>query len=189
MKRFLSAIAFVMVIAATSISSAQSQICLIDISKVFKSYEPFNTEMAVLKKEADQCEAELQAAQQTLTQKAEEIRKLDAASDEYRNAESELAQSSAQWDVNHRAKLRDLMQRESMLHYDTYRRINDVIAEYCAENQNSIVIRFSSEPMNPDDPESIMQAFNNSVVYFSPRYDVTDEISQRLTRALAKQDP
>lgn len=189
MKRFLSAIAIGMVLSAASSSWAQSQIYLVDISKVFKAYGPFNEEMAKLKAEADQCQAELQSAQQSIAQKAEALRTMDPATDAYRDAESALAQSSAQWEVSHRAKLRDLMQRESTLHFNTYVKINELIGTYCTENQVPIVIRFSSEPMSLEDPESIMQTFNNSVVYFSPRYDITDAIIQRLNGANGNQQP
>lgn len=183
MKRFFCVITALVILAGTStIAGAQTQICLVDISKVFKANKAFNDQMAALKTEADQFQAKLQAAQQTLAQKTEELRKLDAASAEYQSAENELAQMSAKWEVDRRAKLRDLMQRESSLHLDTYVLINQLIGDYCTENQVPIVIRFSSEPMQLEDPESIMQAFNNSVIYFSPQHDITDQIIQRMAQ-------
>jgi Skp family chaperone for outer membrane proteins len=183
-KRLWLAVATLTVLSAIPAPvQGQSQLCLVDISKVFKANTYFNEQMAALKSEADQFQTQLQAAQQTLTQRTEELRTMDAATPAYKTAENDLAQLTAKWEVDRRAKLRDLMQRESKLHYDTYLTINQLIGEYCAQNQVPIVIRFSSEPMKLEDPETIMQAFNNSVVYFSPRFDITDQIIQRMAQA------
>ncbi len=186
MKRISIAVTILAVLAATSTPSsalAQSQLCLVDISKIFKAHATFNQQMATLKNEADQFQAQLQQAQQSLAQKTEALRKLDAASPDYKQAENDLAQLTAKWEVDRRAKLRELMQRESKLHFDTYVLINQFIGEYCDQNKVPIVIRFSSEQMSLDDPETIMQTFNNSVVYYAPRHDITDQIIQRMAQA------
>lgn len=183
MKRMSFAVTALTVLAAMpNLAAAQTQLCLVDVSKVFKANATFNEQMALLKTEADQLQAQVQDAQQELVRRTEELRKLDAASDEYKTAESELAQLTAKWEVDRRAKLRELMTRESKLHFETYLQINQVIGQYCEQNNVPIVIRFSSEPMSIDDPESIMQGFNNSVVYYSPRYDITNQIIQHMAQ-------
>jgi Skp family chaperone for outer membrane proteins len=175
---------FLIVLAVLGLNStaalAQSNLCLIDISKVFKANTQFKEQMAALKAEADQFQIQLQDAQQRLAQMSEELRKLDAAGVEYKTKESEIAQLSAKWEVDRRTKLRELMQRECQLHYDTYAQINSVIGQYCQENQIPLVIRFSNERMNLEDPETIMQAFNNSVVFYAPQRDITEKIIARM---------
>jgi hypothetical protein len=55
-----------------------------------------------------------------------------------------------------------------------------LIGEFCQANGVSVVLRFNSDPMSLDDPESIMQTFNNSVVYYAPQRNITDRIIQMM---------
>lgn len=188
MKRIVSFLCIVATLALTSThASAQTNICLVDISKLFKANTSFNEQMAALKAEADQFQAQLQEAQQKLTLMSEQLRQIDAATPDYKTKETEIAQQSAKWEVDRRSRVRDLMMRESNLHYETYKQINELIGQYCAETGTRIVLRFSSEPMKLEDPESIMQAFNNSVIYYAPQRDITSQIIQRMASATPTQ--
>jgi Skp family chaperone for outer membrane proteins len=183
--RRIDRILFVLALSclSTAPSLAQSRICLIDIGKVFKANTGFNEQMAKLKAEADQFQISLQQAQQQITVMSEQLRQLNAATDEYQTKENEIAQLSAKWEVDRRSRVREMMQRESELHYQTYVQINDQISQYAAETGTAIVLRFSSEPMDLADPETIMQAFNNTVVYYAPPRDITDRIIERMASA------
>lgn len=162
-------------------SYGQSKICIIDMAKVFKANTTFANQMQALKSEADAFQMNLQTAQQQLAQLNEELRMMDASKPEYRTKESELAQLSANLEVDRRTKVRELMQRESQAHFEAYAEITQLIDSYCKENGVSIVVRFNSEPMRLDKPETIEDAFNNSVVYFAPQRDITNEIVARLS--------
>ncbi len=189
MKLIYSSLCVLAILALTSAPAfGQTKICLVDISKLFKANNAFNEQMAKLKGEADQFQMKLQDAQQKLTQMTEQLRTLDAAKPEYKSMENDIAQQSAKWEVDRRSQVRDLMQRESQLHFKTYALINETIGQYCAETQIPIVIRFSSEPMKLSDPETIMQAFNNSVVYYAPERDITNQIIERLALATPNQN-
>ena len=186
----LAVIVFAVIATAVglgNVAQAQAKICLIDMAKVFKAHPGFNQQMQDLKVEADAFQVKLQQAQQALAKMNEDLRLLDANGDEFRQKESEIAQTSANLEIERRNQVRDLMIREAKIHFDTYASITGMIGRYCSENSVPLVIRFVSEPMRLEDPASIEQGFNNSVVYYAPGQDITDAIIQRIAQAPAGQ--
>jgi Skp family chaperone for outer membrane proteins len=168
-----------------NVASAQTKICVIDMAKVFKAHAGFNQQMQALKTEADAFQQQLQHAQQGLAAMNEELRKLDANSPQFATKESEIAQESANLEVERRTRVRELMVREARIHFDAYAGITTVISQFCHEQNVPLVIRFVSDPMKLDDPASIEQAYNSNVVFYNQTRDITDEIIRRVAQAPA----
>jgi hypothetical protein len=76
-----------------------------------------------------------------------------------------------------------MMKTEAQLHYDTYREVSQIIGQYCEQNGIEMVVRYNSQEMNKNDPSSVMQRVNGSVVYFEPQDDITQATIQRITDA------
>ncbi len=157
---------------------AQQDICVVDIAQVFKNHNQFNRQLEGLKQEAEQFKFTLQQKAQQLRTKSERLKDFSPGSDEFKQLETELAQESANLEVDQRSKTRDFMQLEAKLHFDTYVHVTKLIAGYCEQNDIRLALRYDSTQMSPDDPNTIMQRVNDHVIFHQPQRDITQTIIQ-----------
>ncbi len=168
-----------------SSATAQTKVVLIDVGLIFKSHPQFSKELNALKAEADNFKASSQREGQALAAKKEKLRAFRPGSDDFKALETKLAQEQAAFSVEQNGILRELMNREAKLHYDTYQQVTTVIGEYCNSRNIQLVLRYNSEKMDPSQPGSIMEKVNGNVVYYLPQKDVTAEILQQIKQLSA----
>jgi Skp family chaperone for outer membrane proteins len=148
----------------------------VDVGAIFKGHPVFTQQLEALRQEAETFKASSLQLQQQLMQKAEVLRQYAPGSAEFKQAETSLAQESAAMEVEQRNKMRTLMQAEAQLHFDTYAEVNEIIAEYCDAQNIQLILRHNGEPMDPKNPNSIMQRVNGSIVFHTPQKDITPQI-------------
>lgn len=161
---------------------AQTKVGIVDIGLVFKNHSSFVQKLAALKQEAEQFKALSLQEQQQLVRKAEVLKQYKPGSDDFKTAESNLAQESAAMEVDQRNKIRDLTQREAQLHFATYNEVKGMISEYCDSQGIQLILRYNSQTMDPKVPASVMQRVNGSVVYHNPTNDITPQLIARLNQ-------
>ena len=131
---------------------AQTRVAIVDIGKIFKNHPSFSQQLEALKQEADAFKASSIQAQQDLIQKAEVLKNLTPGSPDYKTEEAKLAEESASMEVKQKLQMRDLMQAEAKLHYDTYQQVNSLIEQYCDSQGILLVLRYNSQEMDPSNP-------------------------------------
>jgi Skp family chaperone for outer membrane proteins len=157
-------------------SNAQTKVALVDVGMVFKNHPSFSQELESLKSEADKFKEETRQMQAALMEKAGVLKNYQPDSDEFRQAETELAKESAALEVQQRSKLRTLMEREAKLHYDTYMQIKSAVSTYCEQRGIQLVMRHDATPMKADQPSAIMQKVNGKIVFHQPNNEITQQI-------------
>jgi Skp family chaperone for outer membrane proteins len=177
------AAALIVVASGYQTAHAQNNVAVVDVALVFKNHAQFNAQMAALKEEANALNQQLQSRAQQLAQWGEELKSKQPGSAEFQALETQLAQASANLEVDRRTKLRDLISREAKLHFDTYVEVTRQIAQVCEQQNLRLVLRYDSTPMTPDNPQSIMQRVNSEIVYCAPHRDITQQIIGRLNPA------
>lgn len=163
--------------------SAQTKVAIVDVGLIFKNHPKFSQALAALKQQADQFKADALQQQQRLIQKAEGVKQYQQGSQEFKEAETLLAQESAAMEVDQRNKMRSLMQLEAQLHFKTYSEVNSLIATYCESDGIQLVIRYNSLEMDPKVPASVMQRVNGSVVFHNKENDITQQIIARVNQS------
>ncbi len=158
-------------------ANAQTKVAIVDIGVVFKSHPTFSQELESLKMEADKFKEETRQFQESLMAKAGILRNYQPDSPEFRQAETDLAKESAALEVQQRNRLRQLMEREAKLHYDTYMQIKAAVSTYCEQRGIQLVMRHDAAPMQADQPDSIMQKVNGKIVFHRPNNEITQQIA------------
>lgn len=167
-------------------TSAQTRVAIVDIGTVFKQHPTFAAELEKLKQEADAFKATSVQAQQSLAQEAEGIKaNYDPDSVDFKNAQTALAQKAAALQVEQGRKMQGLMEREAGLHFQTYQQVKDLIEQYCDAKGVQLVLRYNSQQMDPNQPGSVMQRVNSSVVYHNPTNDITKVILSQVGAKVA----
>ncbi|HMP81005.1 MAG TPA: OmpH family outer membrane protein [Pirellulaceae bacterium] len=155
---------------------------IIDLSVVFDNHPHFTSQLQALKQEAEGYQASVLRQSQQLTRDMESVSLIyKPGTTEFAEKEKDLRVQLAKLEVDARSKMRELMVRESQLHFNVLREVNQLVAEYCREKEIRMVLRYSRPvKVSPTDPDSVMQWVNGTVVYFRPERDITDVIVQRL---------
>jgi len=157
-------------------TSAQAQVCVVDVAKVFESHPGFNSRLEQLKQAAEEYKLTLQRRGEELKTQSEELKAYKVGSEEYKALETRLAQASASLEVERTNKTREFIQAEAKLHFDTYVQVTQAISSLCEQRGYRAALRFSNTAMDPGNPQSIMQKVNDYVVFHQPQIDITREI-------------
>ena len=166
-------------------SWGQTNVCVVDIAKVFKSHKGFTDQMALLTQEAQTLQARLQETRNQLVKLNEQLVGLKAGSEEYKKLENQIAHASANFEIERRNNTRALMVREAKLHFDTYVEITQYVANYAQAQNIRMVLRHNSEEVDRSKPDSIMRRVNSNIVLMDDHRDITDAIISRLRTAQA----
>ena len=164
-------------------ASAQTKVAIVDVGAIFKQHTSFAAALEALKNQADGFKAEALKAQQSLAQRAKVLQTLLPDSDDFRAKQPELAQKAAALQVEQNGVMQKLMEKEAMLHHETYQQVNELISKYCDARGIQLVLRYSNQEMDLAKPGSVMQRVNSSVVYHNPNYDITQAIVGQLSVA------
>ncbi|MDB4778125.1 OmpH family outer membrane protein [bacterium] len=161
-----------------AIASAQSNVALVDIGKVFEAHPQFTQQLQQLKVEAEQFKSQSVQLREQMAAKAERLKMLTPGSEEFKQGETALAEELARLEVEKRDAMRKLMQREAQLHYDTYQQVKQIVNQYCNNQGVRLVLRHSEQELDVDNPESVMRYIGNNVVYHAPGRDITAGVIQ-----------
>ena len=159
---------------------AQNPVAIVDIGEIFKNHPNFSQQLDGLKQKADAFKASSIQAQQDLIQKAEVLKNFTPGSPDYQAEEAKLAKESATMEVEQKLAMRELMQAEARLHFDTYEQVNQLIEQYCDSRGIHLVLRYNSQKMDPNNPATVMQRVNSSVIFHNPATDITSIVIGQL---------
>jgi Skp family chaperone for outer membrane proteins len=160
---------------------------VVDISYIFKNHNGFKAEMDRMKKEVEAYEEHLRTQQNVLMKEKERLSDYRLGSADYDALERNLADKGAKLQVDMQMKRKEFLEREARVYYDVYRQVAAAIRAF-AEQSGSIelVLRYSGEPMDPANRQSVLQGVNRPIVYHR-QLDITREVLDRLNRTQVSQ--
>jgi Skp family chaperone for outer membrane proteins len=153
-----------------------ARVALLDINKLFKENAAFKKEMTDLKKEADEMDKKMKEQELELRNKAKELGTLSAGSSEYKTMEEDIARLSTDWKLTVQKKRRDFLMRESDIYLQTYQQIETELEKYAREHQFNLVMRFTGDPIDSKNPESVLSSINKQIVWHGESTDITPDL-------------
>ena len=160
---------------ATSPATAQEVVAVLDVAEVFKVNQSFDTQMKNIKQEAEGLKAEIQQRQEAIKQKAQGIAQSGYEPGSPKRNEMEAAVEQEQAGLRTWARQQEarLLTTEAKVYYDTYKKMQRVVAELASVNKISMVVRYDGGEIDPSSRPEVIKAVNRSVVYSSPSIDLT----------------
>ena len=114
---------------------------------------------------------------------AEQLKQFKPGTDAYRELERKIANEAADLEIQMRLKAKEMREREAKIQYQTYVEIVNLVARFCERNGVSMVLSYSSKPVDDSDPRAIQAALNRSIIY-QKNLDITDHILAELKRGI-----
>jgi Skp family chaperone for outer membrane proteins len=163
-------------------SMAGVRIALLDVGRIFKSHERFKAMMQGMKADVENAERAVkneQAEIKTLDEKSQDFHK---GTVEYNQMEKELANRQAALSVKVTLQKNEFLQREAKIYHSVYQEICQVTDYFAKQHRIDMVLRFNSEEVDVDRPDSVLSRINNPVVCYDRGLDITDQILAQVNR-------
>lgn len=184
--KFICAISLFSCVA--TIASAQQQqnaavpIVVVDLSKVFEQHPTFKSQMERIKAEVKQAEAGFQAKGDEMKKRVQQLQTLKPSSAEFKTLEAEISFEQGRVQADMALKRKEFLEREAQVYFETYTQVKSQIRAFSEANRIGLVLRYSSEKMDPTNRQSVMAGVNQPIVYNEARLDITKYIVDGLTR-------
>lgn len=160
-------------------------VAMIDIGKVFKEHVEFFKAMEALKVEMTSFQEKGRAKQEEHKKLAEAAKSLKEGTEPRRQEDARIQRLANELQIEAATKQSEIMAEEARVYYRTYKDISESVAGYARAHGIRAVLRYNSNPADPADRNSVLQAVNNSII-FQDDLDITDEIIRRVNNLPAK---
>ena len=194
-KSLLVAVAAIVAPLATqSVNTASAQegksglVAVLDVAKVFKENQAFDSKMKAIKAEADSLKGQIVQQQESIKARAQQLTEYEVGSAERNKFEATLEQEQAALRTKARQAEADLLNREARVYYETYERMRGVVENIASQHGISLVLRFDSEEIDPNNRAEVIKGVNRAVVYHR-RLDLTGMVSKEMNGAATAQAP
>jgi Skp family chaperone for outer membrane proteins len=157
-----------------------TKVALVDVNYIFKQNAAFKAAMDALKDEADGMDKKMREGQTVMAMSQNQLKGLTPGSSEYAEMEEIIARLKTDLALETQTKRREMLSRQAKLYGQTYREITGEITKYSGERKIDMILKFSGDPVDSNNPDSILQEINKPVVYFNPKLDITTDILKTL---------
>lgn len=176
------AIAVAIVAAGFSqVASAQGGglVAVLDVAKVFRVNKNFDDQMKKIRDEAEMLKTQIQQQQTQIQEDAKKVLTYEVGSEERNRQETEIEQRQAKLRTQARQLEMQLLTREARIYHQTYEQMKQVVGSAAQKNGISLVLRFDSTPVNPENRAEVIKGVNRSVVYHD-QLDLTSMVIQSM---------
>ena len=180
-KLTVTIVAAIFVACFSQTATAQNDggiVAVLDVAKVFEMNPWFKQQMEAIKAQADLLKEQIQTEQTAIQEAAQAVLKIEVG--ESRNQqESAIEQRQAALRTKARQLEMDLLKQEAKIYHQTYEQMQAVVAKLAGEFGISLVMRFDSSPINPENRAEVIKGVNRTVV-FHDHLDLTTKVIEAM---------
>ena len=154
----------------------------IDMDAVFKNYDKVKVSSEEFKAAALARKGELQKIQQEAQQEAEILAKMTPGTEDFKKHENRVTQLKAQFEAGRELAERDFASREAEAMATLYKEVQAMVARIAQWRKMTYIVKVSNQPISGSNPNSVMAAMANTMVYADPRNDITNDVVFNLNR-------
>lgn len=162
-------------------------IVVVDLSKVFEQHPTFKSEMERIKLAVKTSEVGFQKQGEQIKLRVQQLQDLKPSSPDFKTLESDTARMQGQIQAEMALKRKEFLEMEAKAYYGTYQQVKQEIKTFAENHRIGLVLRFSSETIDPANRQSVMQGVNQPIVYNQGNLDITKYIVDQLHRAAGGQ--
>jgi len=160
---------------------AQSPVAVVDMNYIFKKHEGLSQAEARWKQDMQAAEANVKKDKERLTTMAEKLKTYRTGTPDYKKLEEEMTALSVQLQTHIQIQKKEFGERKAKLFYAVYSEVHDAVKYWSDRNGVNLVLQFSGDPVDPNNPNSIANQLSSLVVYNHRSIDITgiilDEIA------------
>ena len=148
---------------------------LINMSYIFDNHPRLKQMKDEMKRDVEQADATVKAEQENIKKLAEKY-ELYRRSPDGKAIEEEVAKRTNELKFKIAMQRKEFTLREARMFHQTYLEVGNEVKYYCEQNGIDVVLRFSAEQADPENPESVLMKVNSPIVHYSPNLDITGAV-------------
>jgi Skp family chaperone for outer membrane proteins len=173
---------------AAAESDAPLRIALIDVSKLFKESSRFKERVEEMKKEVTEAENKMKQQNSVIAASEEQLKNTEKGTNAYSDLEEKITMSKTALTMDIQKQRKDFIKKESSLYATFYQEFEGEVHAYAREKRLNLVLRFTSDEMKIDLPDSVMTYINRPIVWHDQKLDITPEILKRIEAKAKKSE-
>jgi Skp family chaperone for outer membrane proteins len=173
---------------APASSGGYARIAFIDITKIFRGSSRFKELMARLKDSLDDAEMAVENQNSLVAASEERLKKMEKSTDDYRDLEKNIAESKEEIANKKKSGKEFLLNREAEIYSSIYRDIEQEVQTYAEKKKIDVVLRIQNMKLEENTSEDVKQYINRPIIWRNEKYDITDEILERLQNKAEKSE-
>jgi Skp family chaperone for outer membrane proteins len=166
--------------ASAQAPSAGHQIAIVDMGEIFTNCVRYKTAIEGMKAQTLQLEGQFKADYENMKKMAEELKALQPGSPDFRTRESALGKMELDFKFKQAQARKDFEERINGVQFSLYREIDAVVKQIAVANNIALVMRHNTSEVKGNDPQQVLRAVNQSVVYYNPGLDITRLVLSKL---------
>jgi len=155
-------------------------VALLDVSRIFQEHARFKQMREAMMADVQMAEANAKAEGEAIKGLMEQLRGVPSGSPEYKAMDEQIAVRQGNLEARVRLQRKEFVQREAKIYHYVYLEVLQEVHYYAQTNRIAMVLRFSGEQIDPENPESVIKGINKPVVWYNPQFDITNAILQKL---------
>jgi Skp family chaperone for outer membrane proteins len=168
--------------AAPGGRAATPNIALLDVGYLFKNHVRFNGMREDLKRDLAAFQESVKVEKAKIEQLAARLQDYRRGTPDYKSLEEEISQRRVELAAKFELQGREFTRREARIYHNVYQEITDATNHYIQQRGIDMVLRFSGDPVDPEQPDSVLASLNKPVVAYQGGVDITPAILQELNR-------
>jgi Skp family chaperone for outer membrane proteins len=154
----------------------------IDLDAVFKNYEKVKVSSEEFRAAAMSKKNDLMKIQAEAQQEAEMLAKLQPGTDDFKKHENKVTELKARYEAGRESAERDFASREAEAMATLYKEVQAMVARVAKWRKMTYVVKVSNQPISGGNPNSVMAAMANTMIYADPSNDITNDVVFNLNR-------
>ncbi|MCA9100008.1 MAG: OmpH family outer membrane protein [Planctomycetales bacterium] len=172
------------VVALSCLAPAHAQrpggVAIVDTRYIFKNHTRFQQLKKQLDGEVQNAQSAMTAKQNDIVQMRDRLKDFNAGTPEFDNIDTTILQRTSELQADVAIQKKEFFQKEAKIYFDVYQEVLAAIRSYAQQNGISLVIRFSNDPADAGDPQSVLRELNKNVVYYEQTIDITGAVLAQL---------
>lgn len=177
---FVATVTILTCLAAPVRAQRPGAIAIVDTRYIFKNHTRFQQLKKQLDGEVQSAQAAMTAKQNEIVQYREQLNDFNAGTPEANQLDTKILELTSDLQTDVAIQKKEFFQKEAKIYYDVYQEVLAAVRSYAQQNGITLVLRFSSDPADAGDPQSVLRDLNKNVVYYEQTIDITGAVLAQL---------
>jgi Skp family chaperone for outer membrane proteins len=175
--------------AAQQRSEAAPEVAILDLAYIYENHVRFKALNEEMRRDVEAAENDLKVKREELQKMIEKLEDYRRNSPEYRELEEDITRLQAKLSADVNLQKKSFMEQEARNYFTVYQEVTEAIKTYCDRHGIVLVLRFNGNPIDQEKPEEVVKALNNTVLHYHKDIDITPHILAMVNGNVNKSRP
>ncbi|WP_417740089.1 OmpH family outer membrane protein [Rosistilla oblonga] len=169
--------------------TSAGKFAIIDVAYIFKNAASIKAEVEAIEQQMAELQRYGKAKQQEMLKEAQAIKAFKPGSLQYAQQEEKIAALEASLKLEVFRRRKSLASAEAELYFAGYQKMHQIVSQIARYNNIDLVLRYDSESMDLEKPDTVLRSVMKNVVYRRDTIDLTQIVLAALDKTQVAAKP